>query len=133
MGFHEWLIRRSYKYAPNDELGNWLETWQKASDRSAKKWAKILRVKEPVKKRAIAPNGCQNPNTLILSDEGILKLSEVVSSTDKKWENIDLLVSQENDFAKSTKFYNNGVAKTKTLKLSSGTELESTFNHKYRV
>ncbi len=57
MGFHEWLIRRGYKYEPNEELGNWLNEWKNSSDKSAKKWSKIMGVKEPIKKRAIAPNG----------------------------------------------------------------------------
>src|SRR5258706_4600819 len=57
MGFHEWLIRRNYKYEPNEELGEWLSVWEKESNKSAKKWSKILGFNEPIKKRAIAPNG----------------------------------------------------------------------------
>ena len=57
MGFHEWLIRHGYQYEPNGELGQWLELWATSSDKSAKKWSKILGVNEPIKKRAIAPNG----------------------------------------------------------------------------
>lgn len=57
MGFHEWLIRRGYKYEPNDELRSWLQVWKDTTDKSAKKWAKKLGVNEPIKKRAIAPNG----------------------------------------------------------------------------
>lgn len=57
MGFHEWLIRRGYEYAPNNELGEWLSIWEKTSDLAAKKWSKKLGVNEPIKKRAIAPNG----------------------------------------------------------------------------
>lgn len=57
MGFHEWLIRRGYKYEPNEELAEWLGTWRDTSDESAEKWASILGVNTPIKKRAIAPNG----------------------------------------------------------------------------
>lgn len=57
MGLHEWLIKRGYEYEPNAELGVWLRAWKNESDRAAKKWARILGYNEPVKKRAIAPNG----------------------------------------------------------------------------
>lgn len=57
MGFHEWLIRHGHKYEPNKELSEWLSAWRSSSDESAKNWSRILGVREPIKKRAIAPNG----------------------------------------------------------------------------
>lgn len=57
MGIHEWLIIHGHKYEPNEEFGLWLEEWKKSSDKAAKKWSKALGFKEPIKKRAIAPNG----------------------------------------------------------------------------
>ena len=57
MGFHEWLIRHGYKYEPNAELGEWLSVWKESSDNAAEKWAKILNIPVPIKRRAIAPNG----------------------------------------------------------------------------
>jgi len=57
MGFHEWLIIHGYKYEENKELGEWLTVWKNTSDDSAKRWSEKLGVKEPIKKRAIAPNG----------------------------------------------------------------------------
>lgn len=57
MGIHEWLIRHGYKYEQNDELSQWLQVWKNSSDESARYWSKILGVREPIKKRALAPNG----------------------------------------------------------------------------
>lgn len=57
MGLHEWLIRNSYKYEENEELAEWMQTWKDVSDRSAKNWSNALGVNEPIKKRALAPNG----------------------------------------------------------------------------
>ena len=57
MGIHEWLIQRGYKYEPNDELAEWLHTWEVVSDDAAKNWASSLGVSYPVKVRAIAPTG----------------------------------------------------------------------------
>jgi len=57
MGLHEWLILHDYSYAPNKELEDWLTIWKEKSDEYAKKWSNIFSVVEPIKKRAIAPNG----------------------------------------------------------------------------
>ena len=57
MGIHEWLLQRGKPYAPDDELGEWLETYQNVSDEAAMQGALSLDVSAPVKKRAIAPTG----------------------------------------------------------------------------
>jgi len=57
MGIHEWLIKRNYSYDENEELTEWLSAWKDISDSSAKEWANVLGFNEPIKKRAIAPNG----------------------------------------------------------------------------
>lgn len=57
MGIHEWLIRHGYSYQENDEFTEWLVAWGESSDKSAKKWSKKLGFNEPIKKRALAPNG----------------------------------------------------------------------------
>lgn len=57
MGVYEWLMLRGYAYEPNDELALWLESYQTFSDWYAKLYADMLCVTQPVKVRAIAPNG----------------------------------------------------------------------------
>lgn len=57
MGIYEWLLVRGYKYGPNDELGSWLETWRANSDLAAMDGSRELNISEPIKKRALAPNG----------------------------------------------------------------------------
>ncbi len=57
MGIHEWLIKKNYRYEKNDELSIWLEAWKIESDYSAKYWSDKLSFREPIAKRAIAPNG----------------------------------------------------------------------------
>lgn len=57
MGIHEWLIKRNYKYEPNNELATWLGIWKATSDYSASVWAGHFGFRTPVAKRAIAPNG----------------------------------------------------------------------------
>jgi ribonucleotide reductase alpha subunit len=57
MGIHEWLLRRGYKYGPNQELEKWLQAYERASD-YAKYWASnVFGISVPVKTRAVAPTG----------------------------------------------------------------------------
>jgi len=57
MGVYEWLVSRGYKYEPNDELAEWLEVWEDASDESAYHYALELGCSIPKKVRAVAPAG----------------------------------------------------------------------------
>jgi ribonucleoside-diphosphate reductase alpha chain len=56
MGVHEWLISRSKKYDPDEELGQYMQKYAD-SGALAKKWAKQWELSVPVKTRAIAPTG----------------------------------------------------------------------------
>jgi ribonucleoside-diphosphate reductase alpha chain len=81
----------------------------------------------------IAPTGCQRPDSLVVTSEGILKLEELGDTQGSKWQPLAIKVSQENTNVEATRFYNNGKASTKKITLQSGIELECTFQHKYRV
>lgn len=56
MGIYEWLVKRGYSYDPNEELGDWLSEYAKATEIAAG-FADRLGVSRPVKTRAIAPTG----------------------------------------------------------------------------
>lgn len=57
MGVHEWLAKRGKLYGPDPELGEWLRVWQETSDYYAREFSIHHGLSEPVKVRAIAPNG----------------------------------------------------------------------------
>lgn len=82
----------------------------------------------------IAPTGCQKGNTLVATNKGIIKLSELVDIHGEKWQEINnLIAEQEYGENKILKGYVNGYAPTKKIRLSNNLELESTYNHKYRI
>jgi ribonucleoside-diphosphate reductase alpha chain len=56
MGVHEWLLKRSYKYEPNPELGRWLEVYLQSTE-FARKYSQVLSCSDPIATRSIAPNG----------------------------------------------------------------------------
>ena len=84
---------------------------------------------------AVAPTGCQDKNTMIVTNQGILSLEEIGNINGDKWQDINMYVSQEKYRIeeKASKFYINGKSNTKKIYLKSGNVLESTYNHQYRV
>ncbi len=81
----------------------------------------------------VAPTGCQKKDTLVVTDKGILELQELGDINGERWQKIKINVAQENAYQESGNFFVNNLQNTKVIKLSSGIELESTYNHQYRV
>ena len=132
MGIHEWLLKRGKQYGPDEELGRWLKAYSK-SGKHANKWADEWNLNRPKKTRAIAPNGCQHPETLVVTDDGILELQEI-SENPQEVAPTTLHVAQEKgEYKKAAYLFRNGIVNTKKITLSSKTILEATPNHKYRV
>lgn len=81
-----------------------------------------------------APTGCQRPDTLVTTDQGLLMLGELVDESGQTWQDISSInVFQESGITGMSKGFVNGVRETKRIRLNSGLELESTGNHQYRV
>jgi ribonucleoside-diphosphate reductase alpha chain len=57
MGIHEWLLQRRLKYEVNEELHNWLKTYEQESERSANEHCDRFYISRPKAYRAIAPTG----------------------------------------------------------------------------
>ena len=57
MGMHEWLLKRGYKYGPNEELSEWLSEYEYVSEDAADEVSNQLSIARPLGVRAIAPAG----------------------------------------------------------------------------
>lgn len=57
MGVHEWLIQRGYRYEVNEQLKDWLASYQTVSTIEGISFAWDLGISSPVAFRAIAPTG----------------------------------------------------------------------------
>ena len=83
----------------------------------------------------IAPTGCSDKESMITTDDGFFKLSELCNANETGFHalNRHINVIQDNSINKSTKGFNNGYSKTKKIITDSGIELESTYNHQYKI
>jgi len=57
MGVHEWLIKRGHRYEMNEDLSEWLSTYEGVSDNTADKFSHVMGINRPKGVRAIAPTG----------------------------------------------------------------------------
>lgn len=97
------------------------------------KTAKAIGINPCARGTCVKPAGCQAPNTLISTEQGILRLDEIGDVNGSQWQDHEYSVYTDSDVKSSPKFFINGEAKTKKILLDSGITLESTLNHKYRV
>lgn len=97
------------------------------------KMAEKLGINPAARVTCVKPAGCQNIDTMISTNNGILMLGEIGNINGHIWQEHSLEVLTDCGEKRSTKFFINGYAKTKKIKLLTGMELECTPNHKYKV
>lgn len=95
--------------------------------------AKKIGIRAAARCTCVKPAGCQKAGTLISTKNGIFRLDELGNVNGKTWQKMNQLVYTDKNKQNATQFYVNGEAKTKKILLDSGLELESTFNHRFRV
>lgn len=81
----------------------------------------------------LAPTGCVVGDTLVLSSEGLIPISELGEISGDKWQNIQIKVRQEAQVTDATKFFVNGEDSIVTLITKKGHEITCTLKHKLRV
>lgn len=151
MGFADALIKSQIVYGTPESI-EMAETWsailyERALDTSmmlaeidgvypaweGSEWSKVdVKVRNSAL-TCYAPTGCQKADTLIVTDDGILKLCELGDVDGDQWQDVDTTVTTDIGSKKCNAFYVNGVKPTKKILLKTGIELESTLDHKYRV
>ena len=112
---------------------SWLDSGYEFLRKFDTEYSRKIGTPTSIKLTTVQPSGCQSKDTLIDTENGLLYLDEIGNVNGEKWQNLEFEVAQENCTQLATKFYVNGKAKTKKIKLDSGLELEATHNHQYRI
>ncbi len=80
----------------------------------------------------IAQGGCLSPETLVFTEQGLLRLDEIVQH-EHGWQQHQLTVATDEGERLSTGGYNNGVASVLRVRTEEGLELIGTPDHKVKV
>jgi ribonucleoside-diphosphate reductase alpha chain len=81
----------------------------------------------------IAQGGCLTPDTLVFTENGLLRLDEIVTHSETGWESHDLVVATDDGPRHSRQTYNNGTVPVLRVTTDMGLELTGTPDHKVKV
>jgi ribonucleotide reductase alpha subunit len=81
----------------------------------------------------IEQGGCLTPETLVFTEDGLLRLDEIVRHQHKGWREHEMAIMTDEGERLSRQVYNNGVADVLRVKTNVGIEITGTANHKVKV
>lgn len=88
-----------------------------------------------IKLTTVKPSGCARADSLIQTNQGLLRLDEIGDIHGQEWQNLSNLevLSDKNTTHTIKKFYVNGKVPTKLIKTEDGIEIEVSHKHRFRV
>jgi ribonucleoside-diphosphate reductase alpha chain len=81
----------------------------------------------------LAPTGCLAGDTLVSTDHGLLRLSELGDVYGDRWQDLDVQVSTDDGPRAATKFFVNGEEPTRRIVTEGGYRIQGTLGHRVKV
>jgi ribonucleoside-diphosphate reductase alpha chain len=81
----------------------------------------------------LAPTGCLTGDTLVTTDHGLLRLSELGDVWGDKWQDLGVHVSTDDGPRAATKFFVNGEEPTRRIVTDGGYRIRGTLAHRIKV
>ncbi|BDE06582.1 hypothetical protein WPS_18580 [Vulcanimicrobium alpinum] len=81
----------------------------------------------------IAPTGCLVGETLVATDRGFVRLDRLGNVDGDQWQDVDFRVLTDDGEQKATKFYINGVERTRKITTANGYVIQGTPAHRVKV
>jgi len=81
----------------------------------------------------LAPTGCLTGDTLVTTDRGLARLTELGDAYGDRWQDLDLTVSTDEGPRRATKFFVNGEEPTRRIRTEGGYQIQGTLAHRVKV
>src|SRR5579859_634692 len=81
----------------------------------------------------LAPTGCLTADSLVTTDRGLARLSELGDVYGDRWQDLDLAVSTDEGPRRATRFFVNGEEPTRLLRTEGGYRIQGTLAHRVKV
>ncbi|HUZ51113.1 MAG TPA: adenosylcobalamin-dependent ribonucleoside-diphosphate reductase [Streptosporangiaceae bacterium] len=81
----------------------------------------------------LAPTGCLTGDTLVTTDRGLARLSELGDIYGDRWQALDVSVSTDDGPRQATKFFVNGEEPTRLITTAGGYQLQGTLAHRVKI
>ncbi|GGO77312.1 vitamin B12-dependent ribonucleotide reductase [Nonomuraea cavernae] len=124
--------------AANDNLRTIGSMDGKIHAEASRQWSECLRIGEKngyrnAQASLLAPTGCLTGDTLITTDRGLVRLSEIGDVYGDRWQDLDMTVSTDEGPRRATKFFVNGEEPTRLLRTAGGYQIQGTLTHRVKV
>ncbi len=127
------------KHAAANDVLRTLDAMDKAIHTEAtKQWQDCLRLGDKngyrnAQASLLAPTGCLTGDTLITSDRGLVRLSEIGDVYGDRWQDLEMTVSTDEGPRQATKFFINGEEPTRLIRTEGGYRVQGTLTHRVKV
>ncbi len=81
----------------------------------------------------LAPTGCLTGDTLVSTDRGLARLTELGDAYGDRWQDLDLTVSTDEGPRQAAKFFVNGEEPTRRIRTEGGYQIQGTLTHRVKV
>ncbi|MBO0808025.1 MAG: ribonucleoside-diphosphate reductase, partial [Actinobacteria bacterium] len=81
----------------------------------------------------LAPTGCLTGDTLVTTDRGLARLSELGDVHGDRWQDLELTVSTDEGPRRASKFFVNGEEPTRLIHTGGGYQIQGTLTHRIKV
>ena len=81
----------------------------------------------------LAPTGCLTGDTLVTTDRGLARLSELGDVYGDRWQSLDATVSTDDGPRQATRFFVNGEEPTRRIVTKGGYRIHGTLTHRVKV
>jgi ribonucleoside-diphosphate reductase alpha chain len=111
---------------------------EKILDAANKAWQECLSLGEKngyrnAQASLLAPTGCLTGETLVTTDRGLARLSELGDTYGDRWQDLELTVSTDEGPRQATKFFVNGEEPTRRIRTEGGYKIQGTLTHRIKV
>ncbi|MGV1008762.1 MAG: vitamin B12-dependent ribonucleotide reductase [Dermatophilaceae bacterium] len=101
-------------------------------------WAEVVRLGERdgfrnAQASVLAPTGCLTGDTLVPTDHGLQRLSELGDVWGATWQDLDASVSTDEGPRRATRFFVNGEEPTRRIVTEAGYRIQGTLAHRVKV
>ncbi|MBF8187412.1 vitamin B12-dependent ribonucleotide reductase [Nonomuraea sp. K274] len=124
--------------AANDDLRTIGSMDAKIHAEASRQWSECLKLGEKngyrnAQASLLAPTGCLTGDTLITTDRGLVRLSEIADVYGDRWQDLDLKVSTDEGPRRASKFFVNGEEPTRLITTEGGYQIQGTLTHRVKA
>ncbi len=124
--------------AVNDTVRSLHENDRTVLAAATEEWAKGNQIGEQngwrnAQASVLAPTGCLTGDTLVTTDRGLARLSELGDVYGDKWQDLGVQVSTDEGPQAATQFFVNGEEPTRRIRTAGGYRIQGTLAHRVKV